>query len=58
MINMFDFILKDAKDMFTEAYAKKDKRELRGLLETMLGNDTNFNNIKSVLEAKANQGNP
>ena len=53
MINMFDFILKDAKDMFTEAYAKKDKRELRGLLETMLGNDTNFNNIKSILEARA-----
>ena len=50
---MFDFILKDAKDMFTEAYAKKDKRELRGLLETMLGNDTNFNNIKSILEARA-----
>ncbi len=53
MINMFDFILKDAKDMFTEAYAKKDKRELRGLLETMLGNDINFNNIKSILEARA-----
>jgi hypothetical protein len=50
---MFDFILKDAKDMFTEAYAKKDKRELRGLLETMLGNDINFNNIKSILEARA-----
>ena len=53
MINMFDFILKDAKDMFTEAYAKKDKRDLRGLLETMLGTDTSFNHIKSSLQERA-----
>ena len=50
---MFDFILKDAKDMFSDAYAKTDKRQLRGLLGTMLENDTNFNNIKSILEARA-----
>ena len=53
MINMFDFILKDAKDIFTEAYAKKDKRDLRGLLETMLGTDTSFNHIKSSLQERA-----
>jgi len=50
---MFDFILKDAKDIFTEAYAKKDKRDLRGLLETMLGTDTSFNHIKSSLQERA-----
>ena len=53
MINMFDFILKDAKDIFTEAYAKKDKRDLRGLLETMLGTDASFNHIKSSLQERA-----
>ncbi len=53
MINMFDFILKDAKDIFAEAYAKKDKRDLRGLLETMLGTDTSFNHIKSSLQERA-----
>ena len=50
---MFDFILKDAKDIFTEAYAKKDKRDLRGLLETMLGTDASFNHIKSSLQERA-----
>ncbi len=50
---MFDFILKDAKDIFAEAYAKKDKRDLRGLLETMLGTDTSFNHIKSSLQERA-----